>query len=58
MCVIIATTICTSFDLSEWLKKGKVIAMKLWVGCKGRTAAAASGWIFAWWNAHFAAESG
>ncbi|UQI48721.1 hypothetical protein M1P56_32610 [Streptomyces sp. HU2014] len=56
--MIAATTICTSFDLSEWLKKGKVIAVKLWVGCKDRSAVAASGWILAWWNARLAAESG
>ncbi|MBB4792489.1 hypothetical protein BJY54_003101 [Streptomyces nodosus] len=58
MCVIAATIICASFDLSKWLKKGKVIAMKLWVGCKGRSAAAVSGWIYAWWNGHTATESG
>lgn len=58
MCVITATTICMPVDLATWLKKGKVIAMRLWTRCKDRLAVAASGWIFALWNLHSAAESG
>ncbi|MFD9880218.1 hypothetical protein ACFWZT_01980 [Streptomyces alboflavus] len=56
--MIAATTILKSLDPSKWLKKGKVIAMKLWNWDKGRTAAAASVWILAWWGALITAESG
>jgi hypothetical protein len=56
--MIAATTLCVPLNLKKWLKKGKVIAMKRWVWTKGRSAAAASGWVYAWWNGHHAAESG
>lgn len=58
MCVIAITTILKSLDLSKWLKKGKVIAMKLWNWDKGQTVAAASVWILAGWGVRTAAESG
>ncbi len=58
MCVITASTICPSFDLSKRLQEGKVIIMNLWARCKGRTAAAASVWMLSTWNIFTAAESG
>ncbi|MEU4065393.1 hypothetical protein AB0F25_23750 [Streptomyces wedmorensis] len=57
-CMIACLPILTSFDFLDRLQKGKVIAMKRWVRCKGQLVAAVSESGLQMWSLVTVTESG